>query len=70
MAYCLEQFGPALKFPWSRLVAPELTNTIREKLLDSSKASARGRNFSELSKERDAGLIAIAQAWKKLGKLV
>ena len=70
MAYCLEQFGPALKFPWTRLVAPELTDTIREKLLDSSKASARGRNFSELSKERDAGLIAIAQAWKKLGKLV
>ena len=70
MAYCLDQFGPALKFPWTRLVAPELTNTIRDKLVDSSKISARGRDFSELSKERDAGLIAIAQAWKKLGKLV
>ena len=29
MAYCLDQFGPALKLPWTRLVAPELTDELR-----------------------------------------
>ncbi|MBC8270175.1 MAG: 3-hydroxybutyryl-CoA dehydrogenase [Rhodospirillaceae bacterium] len=69
MAYCLDQFGPALKFPWTRLVAPELTKELYDSLVDSCDEMARGRTFSELSEERDAGLVAIAQAWKKIGKM-
>lgn len=69
MAYCLDQFGPALKFPWTRLVAPELTKEMRDTLVDSCDDMARGRTFSELSEERDAGLVAVQQAWNKIGKL-
>lgn len=69
MAYCLDQFGPALKFPWTRLVAPELTQEMHDELVESSEEMARGRTFSELSEERDAGLVAIQQAWNKIGKL-
>jgi len=69
MAYCLDQFGPALKLPWTRLVAPELTKDMRDTLVESCDDMAKGRSFSELSEERDAGLVAVAQAWNKIGKL-
>ncbi len=69
MAYCLDQFGPALKFPWTRLTAPELTKKLRDILVDSCDEMAKGRQFSELSEQRDAGLVAVAQAWKKIGKM-
>ena len=69
MAYCLGQFGPALKLPWTRLVAPELTKDMRDTLVESCDDMAKGRSFSELSEERDAGLVAVAQAWNKIGKL-
>jgi len=69
MAYTLEQFGPALKLPWTRLEAPELTQEIHDALVGNCDKMAAGRSFSDLSEERDAGLVAIAQAWRKLGKL-
>ncbi|MBT4888179.1 MAG: 3-hydroxybutyryl-CoA dehydrogenase [Rhodospirillales bacterium] len=69
MAYCLDQFAPALKLPWTRLEAPEMTSDLRNTLVDDCDDRAKGRTFSELSEERDAGLVAVAQAWKKLGKL-
>ena len=68
MAYCLDQFGPALKLPWSRLEAPELTQALRDTLVESCESEAKGRDFATLSEERDAGLVAIARAWQKLGK--
>ena len=70
MAYCLDQFGPALKLPWTRLEAPELTRELRGALVKSCDDMADGRSFSTLSAERDAGLVAIAQAWNKIGKLL
>ncbi len=69
MAYCLDQFGPALKLPWTRLEAPELTKDLRDNLVNDSENRATGRTFSDLSEERDAGLVAVAQAWNKIGKL-
>ncbi len=69
MAYCLEQFGPALKFPWTRLVAPELSDAMTETLVASCDKMADGRSFSELSTERDKGLVAVAKAWRDIGKL-
>ena len=69
MAYCLDQFGPALEFPWTRLGAPELTQELRHTLVESCDRMARGRSFSALSAERDAGLVAIAKAWRAIGKL-
>jgi len=69
MAYCLDQFAPALKLPWTRLVAPEMTDELRNTLVDDCEVRAKGRSFSVLSEIRDAGLVAIAQTWGKLGKL-
>ena len=59
MKYCLEQFGPAFKLPWSRLDAPELTPELAQKLIDGANEAAGGRDYSTLNQQRDAGLIAI-----------
>ncbi len=69
MAYTLDQFGPALKLPWTRIEAPELTPELRDAMVEGCERMAKGRSFSTLSGERDAGLVAIARAWRKLGKL-
>lgn len=62
MAYCLDQFGPALKLAWSRLDAPELTQTLREQLIEGTARQAGDRDYATLNRERDSGLVAIQQA--------
>ena len=64
MAYCLDQFGPALKLPWTRLVAPELTPSLRAEMISGADALAAGRDYTTLIEERDRNLIAISKALK------
>ncbi len=59
MEYCLEQFGPAFKLPWSRMDAPELTPELARKLIDGSSRLAGERDYSTLNRQRDEGLVAI-----------
>ena len=64
MAYNLDQFGPALKLPWTRLEAPELTQELRDKMVDGCIREAGDRDYTALSRERDRGLVAISKALK------
>ncbi len=64
MASTLDQFGPALKFPWTRLAAPELTADLRDRMVAGCEHMAAGRDFATLSREMNTGLVAIAQALK------
>lgn len=64
MAYNLDQFGPSLKLPWSRLAAPELTQELRDKMVDGCLREAGDRDYAALSRERDRGLVAISKALK------
>jgi carnitine 3-dehydrogenase len=66
MAYCLDQFGPALKLPWTRLVAPELTPELRKRMVDGTEAMAGGKDFRQLTREMNDGLVAIAKALNKV----
>ena len=61
MAYCLDQFGPALKLPWTRLVAPELTQELRDTMVNGCDEMCEGANFSELSRKMNDGLVKIAK---------
>jgi len=70
MAYTLDQFGPALKLPWSRLKAPELTKELRNKMVDGCLREADGREISEMNRDRDRGLVAIRNALKASGSEV
>ena len=68
MRYCLEQFGPALKFPWTRLVAPELTPELTEIVVEGAEKAAGGQDFRTLTREMNQGLVAIAKALGKARK--
>lgn len=68
MAYCLEQFGPALKLPWTRLVAPELTDDLRKAMVDGCFEMTGGQDFACLSKKMNDGLVEIAKMKRKLKK--
>lgn len=48
MRHMLKQFGPALKKPWTKLVAPELTEDLYDKVVTGSEASSQGYTMSEL----------------------
>jgi len=64
MAYNLDQFGPALKLPWTRLEAPELTTELRNKMVDGCVEEAGDNDYITLSRARDEGLVAIRNALK------
>ena len=62
MATNLDQFGPALKLPWTRLAAPELTQELRDAMVEGCARMAAGRPFDQLAAERDRGLVAVLKA--------
>ncbi|MCY4428655.1 MAG: L-carnitine dehydrogenase [Halieaceae bacterium] len=62
MATFLQQFGPALKLPWTKLQAPELSPELIDKITAGTQQQAAGRSVKELEQLRDNCLIAIMQA--------
>ncbi|MFL5952871.1 MAG: carnitine 3-dehydrogenase [Gaiellaceae bacterium] len=59
----MEQFGPALKWPWSKLTdVPELTPELLDVLEAQSDAQAAGRSIRELERSRDDALVAVLHA--------
>ncbi|MGB2304269.1 MAG: 3-hydroxyacyl-CoA dehydrogenase NAD-binding domain-containing protein, partial [Candidatus Puniceispirillales bacterium] len=59
MATNLDQFGPALKLPWTRLEAPELTPELRNAMVDGCNAMAAGKHFEDMAADRDRRIVAI-----------
>ena len=59
MRHFLAQFGPALKLPWTRLVAPELTDALVDRVSDQSDAQAGGISIRDLERKRDDCLVAV-----------
>jgi carnitine 3-dehydrogenase len=62
MATNLDQFGPALKLPWTRLAAPELTKELRDRMVEGCNAVAAGRHFEDMAAERDRAIVAVLKA--------
>jgi carnitine 3-dehydrogenase len=62
MRHMLEQFGPALKLPWTHLEAPELTDTLIDRMVEGTLAQAGGRSIGELERYRDDALISVMEA--------
>jgi carnitine 3-dehydrogenase len=59
MQHMLEQFGPALKLPWTKLRAPDLTAELARRVVDGARSQADGRSIKELERWRDDQLIRI-----------
>jgi len=67
MRHMLHQFGPALKLPWTKLVAPELNEALIDRMVEGTQEQAAGRSIKELERQRDEALIAVMQALKPYG---
>ncbi len=61
----MKQFGPALKLPWTRLAAPELSDELVARMAEGTNRQADGRSVKELERLRDECLVAIMQALKR-----
>lgn len=66
MAHMLDQFGPSLRSPWTRLDAPELTSDLREAVVAGCDAEVGQRSFDELVQARDASLVAVRKTITEL----
>jgi carnitine 3-dehydrogenase len=65
MPHFLAQFGPCLKWPWSRLTdVPDMDEALIDKISEQSDAQAAGLGIRELERIRDDNLIAILHALK------
>jgi carnitine 3-dehydrogenase len=62
MRHFMAQFGPALAWPWTKLMdVPELTDDLLDRLVLQSDTQAAGRSIRELERARDDALVAILQ---------
>ena len=63
MRHFMEQFGPALKWPWTKLTdVPELTDELLDTIVEQSDAQAAGLGVRELERLRDDCLVSVLQA--------
>jgi carnitine 3-dehydrogenase len=65
MRHMLAQFGPCLKWPWTKLEAPELTETLIDRMVEGTERQAAGRSIRELERLRDDYLVAIQQVLRQ-----
>ncbi len=65
MRHMLEQFGPALAWPWTRLEGPELTDQLIDRMVEGTQAQAAGRSIRELEQIRDECLVAVQRVLRK-----
>ncbi len=59
MRHMLEQFGPALKLPWTKLEAPELTDELKEKVIEGCESHAGDHSVAELELKRNEFLVKL-----------
>ena len=63
MRHFLAQFGPCLKWPWTRLTdVPDLTEDLVDKIAAQSDSQAAGLSVRDLERIRDDNLVAIMTA--------
>ena len=63
MRHFMEQFGPALKLPWTKLMdVPEMSEGLIDKIVEQSDDQAGTATIGELEHLRDDCLIAVMQA--------
>jgi len=65
MRHMLEQFGPALKLPWTKLKAPKLTDNLKKKIIQGTKIQSKNKSIENLSNLRDNFLIDLQKLLKK-----
>ena len=68
MRHFMAQFGPTLKWPWTKLMnVPELDDVLLEKIVSQSDEQAGSRTIRELEILRDDCLVAVMHGLKHVG---
>ena len=62
MRHFMAQFGPALKLPWTRLEAPELTDGLIDAVVDGTQVQLGKHSIADLERYRDDCLLAVQDA--------
>jgi len=65
MRHMLAQFGPCLKWPWTKLEAPELSEQLIDRMVEGTREQAAGRSIRALERLRDDSLVAIQQVLRQ-----
>tara|TARA_Y100000748_G_C15487930_1_gene485447 strand:- start:1185 stop:2126 length:942 start_codon:yes stop_codon:yes gene_type:complete len=68
MKHMLEQFGPALKLPWTKLKAPKLSYKLIDRLVKGTKEQSKGKSVTNISNIRDQYLVELQKLRKKYEK--
>ena len=68
MRHMLEQFGPALKLPWTNLKAPKLSNKLINRLVARTKKQSKGKSVTNIANIRDEYLVELQKLRKKYEK--
>ena len=65
MAHFIEQFGPCLAWPWTKLMdVPELTDELVQMIADQSDAQSGMHSIRDLERIRDTNLVAMMRSLK------
>jgi len=70
MKHMLEQFGPALKLPWTKLKAPNLSRKLINRLVEGTKKQSKGKTVAKISNIRDEYLVELQKLRKKYEKKI
>ena len=65
MKHMLDQFGPALKLPWTKLKSPNLNKKLKDKIITGTKKQSKNLSINKLSNMRDNFLIDLLDLKKK-----
>ena len=65
MRHMLNQFGPSLKLPWTKLKAPKLTKKLSYRIIKGTKKQSKGKSIKELTTIRDNFLIDLLKLKNK-----
>jgi carnitine 3-dehydrogenase len=66
MKHFLEQFGPCLEWPWTKLMdVPDLNEELIDRIVEQSDEQAAGRTVMQLENERDRNLVALLKALRE-----
>ncbi len=65
MKHMLDQFGPALKLPWTKLKSPNLNKRLKDKIITGTKYQSKNLSINKLSNMRDNFLIDLLDLKKK-----
>ncbi|UWR28688.1 carnitine 3-dehydrogenase [Sulfitobacter sp. W002] len=65
MAHFIEQFGPCLQWPWTKLMdVPELTDDLVQRIASQSDAQSGAHTIRELERIRDDNLVSMMRSLK------